>query len=232
MATAQRTLRVLVVDDHPVVRQGLRAMLSSESWIEMVDDASSGEDALEKVNLLEPDVVLVDIRMPGMSGIEVTKRIKAARPETAVILLTMYDSEVYVAQALRAGAAGYLLKDSSRELLLRTIDAAVSGGTIVRSGLLRKTIHGLSQSPSRLRHGQADVELNERFTPRELEVVGLVAQGYPNRAIAEELSLAQVTVKKHVQSIIAKLGVDDRTQVAIMTIRMGLAQPPTGPDGE
>ena len=101
-------------------------MLSSESWIEMVDDASGGEDALEKVNLLEPDVVLVDIRMPGMSGIEVTKRIMAARPETAVILLTMYDSEVYVAQALRAGAAGYLLKDSSRELLLRTIDAAVS----------------------------------------------------------------------------------------------------------
>ena len=221
MATAEKTLRVLVVDDHPVVRHGLRAMIGGESRMEMVDEASSGEEALEKVSLLEPDVVLVDIRMPGMNGIEVTKRIKAARPDTAVILITMYDSEVYVAEALRAGAAGYLLKDSPRELLLHAIDAAVSGGTIVRSGLLRQTVHGLLQEPRKLRMGQADVGFNERFTPRELEVVRLVAQGYPNRAIAKELSLAEVTVKKHVQSIIAKLGVSDRTQVAIMTIREG-----------
>ncbi len=224
MVTAEKTLRVLVVDDHPVVRQGLRAMIGGESRMEMIDEASSGEEALEKVSLLEPDVVLVDIRMPGMNGIEVTKRIKAARPDTAVILLTMYDSEVYVTEALRAGAAGYLVKDTPRELLLHAIDAAVSSGTIVRSGLLRQTVHGLLQEPRKLRKGQADVGFNERFTPRELEVVRLVAQGYPNRAIAKELSLAEVTVKKHVQSIIAKLGVSDRTQVAIMTIREELVQ--------
>ena len=213
-----------MVDDHPVVREGIRAMLSGAPRIEAIEEAGSGEEALEKVAALGPDVVLVDMRMPGMSGIEVTKRVMASRPDTAVILLTMYDSEVYVAEALRVGAVGYLVKDSSREFLLHAIDAAVSGGTIVGSGLLHQTIHGLLREPQGLHGGQANVLDNERFTPREFEVLNLVAQGYPNKEIAKDLGLAEVTVKKYVQSIISKLGVSDRTQAAVTAVRAGLVQ--------
>jgi len=214
----------MVVDDHPVVREGLRAMLSNEQDIKVIAEASSGEEAIEKVNQLEPDVVLTDIRMPGMNGIQVTQRIKAARPSTAVIVLTMYDSEMYVVEALRAGAAGYLVKDSSRELLCHAINAVADGGTMVRSSLLRQAIQGLLQIPRQLPEGQADSVVTERFTARELDVVRLVTQGYANREIASELNLAEVTVKKHVQSIIGKLGVSDRTHAAIMAVRMGLAE--------
>lgn len=224
MISEQKLLRVLVVDDHPVVREGLRAMLSSDSRFAVVEEASSGEEAIEKASDLEPDVVLVDIRMPGMSGIETTKQLKAMNPDIAVILLTMYDSEVYVVEALRVGAVGYLVKDSSRELLLQAIDAAVSGGTIIRSRLLHQTINGLLRLPQKLEEGQANALGSERFTPREFEVLRLIAQGQPNRDIAEELGIAEITVKKYVTTIIAKLGVSDRTQVAILALRMGLVQ--------
>lgn len=224
MVIAQTMLRVLVVDDHPVVREGLRAVLTSDSHIEIAEEASSGEEALEKVRLLEPDVVLVDIRMPGMSGIEFTRQVKAERPEIAVVLVTMYDSEIYLAEALRAGAAGYIVKDSSREFLLRAVDAAVSGATIVTSSLLRDTIRGLTRGSQRFEDGRADAAVNDRFTPREFEVLRLVAQGYPNKKIASELNLAEVTVKKYVQGVIAKLGVSDRTQAAIAGVHMGIVQ--------
>ncbi len=224
MVSEQKLLRVLVVDDHPVVREGLRAMLSSDSRFAIVEEAGSGEEAIEKASDLEPDVVLVDIRMPGMSGIETTKRLKAMNPDIAIILLTMYDSEVYVVEALRVGAVGYLVKDSSRELLLQAIEAAVSGGTIIRSRLLHQTINGLLRLPQKLEEGQASALANERFTPREFEVLRLVAQGHPNKDIAGELGIAEITVKKYVTTIISKLGVSDRTQVAIVALRMGLVQ--------
>ena len=222
MASAQSTLRVLVVDDHPVVREGIRAMLSSDTRIKTIDEASCGEEAIEKVNLLDPDVVLLDIRMPGMSGIEVTKRVKADRPNTAVIILTMYDNEMYVVEKKKNNKKNYLIKDSPREFLTRAIDAALTGGTMVKSGLLHQTIHGLMRTSEKSQEGLAEGVVNERFTPREFEVLRLVAQGYPNKQIAGELNLAQVTVKKYVQSVIAKLGVSDRTQAAIVAIRMGL----------
>jgi two-component system response regulator DegU len=212
------------VDDHPVVREGLRAMLDSDPGVEVVAEAASGEEALEKAVQLEPDVLLTDIRMPGVSGIEVTQRIKQALPGTAVIVLTMYDSEMYVVEALRAGAAGYLVKDSSRELLLHAINAVMDGGTIVRSGLLRQAIQGLLRLPQQVEDSGAEHHLTERFTPRELDVVRLVTQGRANREIARELNLAEVTVKKHVQSIIAKLGASDRTHAAMVAVRLGLVE--------
>lgn len=220
----KRRLRVMLVDDHPVVREGLRAMLEGDPGIQVVGEAVCGEEAVEKAVQLEPDVLLTDIRMPGMSGIEVTQRIKAALPGTAVIVLTMYDSEMYVVEALRAGAAGYLVKDSSRELLCHAINAVMDGGTIVRSGLLRQAIQGLLRLPQQVEDSGAERHLTERFTPRELDVVRLVTQGRANKEIARELNLAEVTVKKHVQSIIAKLGASDRTHAAIVAVRLGLAE--------
>jgi two-component system response regulator DegU len=214
----------MLVDDHPVVREGLRAMLDSDPGVEVVAEAASGEEAVEKAVQLEPDVLLTDIRMPGVSGIEVTQRVKAALPGTAVIVLTMYDSEMYVIEALRAGAAGYLVKDSSRELLCHAINAVMDGGTIVRSGLLRQAIQGLLRLPEQVQGSGAEHHLTERFTPRELDVVRLVTQGRANREIARELNLAEVTVKKHVQSIIAKLGASDRTHAAMVAVRLGLVE--------
>jgi len=218
------TIRVFVVDDHPVVREGLRAMLNGDPRIEVVGEAGSGEEAIQKMDQLEPDVALVDIRMPGMGGIELTQRIKAEWPNTATILLTMYDNEMYVVEALRAGAAGYLVKDSTREFLCHAIDVAVRGGTIVRSGLLHQAIHGLLRTSSLPEDGHSEFAVNERFTPREFDVLRLMAQGHPNRQIAADLNLAEVTVKKHVQSIIAKLGASDRTQAALVAVRLGLVQ--------
>ena len=220
----QRLLGVLVVDDHPVVREGLRAMLDSDPGIEVIGEASSGQEGVEMAIQLAPDVVLTDIRMPGMSGIEVTQRIKAALPGTPVIVLTMYDSEMYVVEALRAGAAGYLVKDSSREFLCHAINAVMDGGTMVRSGLLRQAIQGILRIPQPDEgHGEQQ-GIVERFTPREMDVLRLVAQGHANREIARELSLVEVTIKKHVSSIIGKLGASDRTHAAIVAVRMGLVE--------
>lgn len=222
---ASKVVRVLLVDDHPVVREGLRAMLGGAPGIEVVDEAGNGDEAIEKATRLEPDVVLMDIQMPGMNGIEVTQRLKAARPGIAVIVLTMYDSGMYMVAALRAGAAGYLAKDSSRDLLRHAINAVTDGGTIVRSGLLRQAVQGVMHWPREASgKGQTGSMIAEQFTERELVVLRLVAQGHANREIAKELSLAEVTVKKYVQSIIGKLGVSDRTNAAILAVRMGLAE--------
>lgn len=218
----KRILHVLVVDDHPVVRDGIQVMLSEDHGIVVIGVAANGEEAIEKVNHLSPDVVLMDIRMPGMSGIEATQRIKAQHPGVAVIVLTMYDSEMYVIEALRVGAAGYLVKDSSRELLCNAIHAVVSGGTMVRSGLLRHAVQRVLPIAKESAGGQG--ALVERLTARELEVLRLVAQGHDNKEICKELILAEVTIKKYVQSIIAKLGVSDRTNAAIVAMRMGLVE--------
>lgn len=219
----ESSIRVLLVDDHPVVCDGLRTMLAGEAGIEVVGEASCGEEALDKTAELKPHVVLMDIRMPGMSGIEATQRLKKAHPTTSVIMLTMYDSEVYVVEAIRCGAAGYLTKDSSRELICHAVRSAADGGTLVRSGLLRQAIQGMLRMPKDLKEPSASL-LVDHLTPRELEVLRLLAQGHANKAISAELSLAEVTVKKHVQSIIGKLGASDRTHAAILSVRLGLVE--------
>ena len=224
MIALAKAYRILVVDDHPVVREGLCSMLKGDPQLEIVGTADSGEAALQMVNQLEPDLVLMDILMPGMSGIELTRQIKTERPATVVILLTMYDSNMYVVEGLRAGASGYLVKDTSPEFLRDAIDTALKGGTIVKSGLLHQAIKGILRGSKRSAGDQAESSVEERFTPRELAVLRLVAEGSTNRQIARNLSLAEITVKKHVQSIISKLGVSDRTQAAITAARLGLVQ--------
>ena len=218
-----KAIRVLLVDDHPVVREGLRKMLDPDSGIEVVGEASSGEESLLQMDELRPDVVLMDIRMPGMGGTEATRKIKAAHPLTPVIMLTMYASEIYVVEAIRSGAAGYVTKDASRDLLCDAVRSALHGGALVGSGLLRKAVQGLLHAP-RDGHGRADTPLVDRLTQREIQVLGLVVQGYGNKGIGTELGLAEVTIKKHVQSIMGKLGASDRTHAAILGVRLGLAE--------
>ncbi len=216
-------IMVLLVDDHPVIRAGLKAMLAGECDMEVVGEACTGEEALGVVEAIEPNVVLMDIRLPGMSGTEATRQIKKASPDTSVIMLTMYDSEMYVVEALRAGAAGYLTKDGSKELLCYAVRAVVEGGAMVRSQLLQQAIQGFIRIPN-AQGSNGEAWLVERLSPRELDVIRLLSRGYSNRDILKELSLAEVTVKKHVQNIIAKLGVSDRTQAAIAGVRLGLAE--------
>jgi DNA-binding NarL/FixJ family response regulator len=216
-----RTIKVLLVDDHTVVREGVRTMLSDQPDIVVAGEASSGEEAVQMTKELEPHVILMDIRMPGMSGTEATRHIKSTKPTTSVIMLTMYDSDMYVVEAIQAGASGYLTKDVSRELLCHAIRSVVDGGTMVRSGLLRRAIEVLLRA-STSRKQDADVSLIEHLTPRELDVLRLLAQGYGNKEICQELKLAEITVKKYVQTVIQKLGVSDRTHAAIQAVRLGL----------
>lgn len=216
-------INVLLVDDHLVVREGLRTILSSEPGFNVVGEASSGEEALDKVGELRPHIVLMDISMPGMGGIEATRLIKKEHPTIAVVILTMYDSEVYVLEAIRCGAAGYLTKDASRELLFHALRTVLDGGTLVRSGLLRQAIQGLLRHPpSGAEPREGESALLSRLTQREVEILRLLSQGRQNKAIASELNLAEVTVKKHVQNIIGKLGVSDRTHAAVAAVRLGL----------
>ena len=213
--------RVLLADSHPVVREGLRSMLAGEETIEVVGEASSSEEAIRKADKLKPDVVLVDIRIPGMGGIETTQRIVQTHPEASVLLLTMYDTEADLVSAISAGAVGYITKDCSPELLCRAIHTVAGGGTLLQSKLLRRAIQGLA---GRLKgtgvvFGSAP---SGGLTSRELQALSLVVQGRANKEIGREMELAEVTVKKHVHNFIAKLGVSDRTQAAILAVRMGL----------
>lgn len=181
-------IRVLLVDDHPVVRQGLRAMLGGAAEIEVVGEASSGQEAEEKAIELKPEVILMDIRMPDIGGIEATRRIKRAYPTVSVIMLTIYDSDMHVIEAVRAGAAGYLTKDCSRELLCHAIQAVADGGTLVRSGLMRAAIHGLRMPKDRTEGVGADVQLHDRLTPREMECLRCWPRGMETKRSAPSSS--------------------------------------------
>jgi len=223
-AVMKEAIRVLLVDDHPVIREGIRAMLSNNPGIEVTAEASSGTEAIEKVAEIAPHVILMDIRMPGMSGTEAVRQIKRTHPEISVIMLTMFDSEVQVVEAIRAGAEGYLTKDASRELLCQAVRTVVDGGTIVEAGLLPVAMRGLQPSSNDTPEGDAGSSLLSRLTPREMDVLRLLARGYNNKDICAELSLAEVTVKKHVQNVIGKLGVSSRTHASILGVRLGLGE--------
>jgi len=216
-------IRVLIVDDHPVVREGLHAMLSTDRNIEVVGEACDGAEALAIVEEKEPDVVLMDIRMPNLDGVQATRRIKSQSPSTAVIVLTMYDTDAYVVDAMRAGASGYLLKDASRALMLDTIRAVNSGATLIKTSLLSDAISSLVQSQKgRQETAASSTEGVDQLTPREREVLKLAAVGYSNKDIAKELSITQDTVKKHIQSILGKLHASSRIHAAIQATRAGI----------
>lgn len=214
---------MLIVDDHPVIREGLRAMLSTDRNIEVVGEASDGTEAVTVAAEKEPDVVLMDIRMPNLDGVQATHRIKKQSSSTAIIVLTMYDNDAYVVDAVRAGASGYLLKDAPRELVLDTIRAVNSGATLIKTSLLSEAISSLVQS-QKGRQGTAasPTEGVEQLTTREREVLKLAAVGYSNKDIAKELNITQDTVKKHMQSILGKLHASSRIHAVIQATRAGI----------
>lgn len=216
-------IKVLIVDDYPVVREGLRAMLTSDQNIEVVGESGDGAEAVKMVAEKKPNVVLMDIRMPNMDGVEATRRIKDKRPSTAVIVFTIYDNGACVIDAVRAGASGYLLKDTSRELLLNTIRAVNSGATLIKTNLLSEAISSLvPPQKGQQERGISSLEGVEPLTPREREVLKLVAAGYTNREVGKKLSITEDTVKKHMQNILAKLHTSSRIRAAIEATRAGI----------
>ena len=219
-------IRVLVVDDHTIVRDGICALLALVGDIEVVGEAANGSEALRMVKELKPDVALMDIAMPIMDGLEATRRIKSQLASTSVIVLTVYDNDAYIVDAVRAGAGGYLLKDASRDLLVHTIRAVNSGGTLIKTSLLRQAILSTADATgdqSKKKH--IDATAPNSLTPRERDVLRLVIEGQSNKEIGRALSISEDTAKKHVQTILSKLGVSDRTQAAVKAVRAGLVEP-------
>ncbi|MGE0494202.1 MAG: response regulator [Vulcanimicrobiota bacterium] len=219
-----KDVKLVIVDDHPVVLQGLKHMMNEADGIEVVGQANSGDEALDKIPKWKPDVVLMDVRLPGMNGLEVMRRLKEQMRDLHIILITVSDSDLYLVEALRWGASGYLSKDSSKELISHAVKAAVQGGTTLAQPLVDKGFGAIARSAVNLGKPKDDESLPSlvELTPRELDVLRLVSEGKTNRTIAGELSLAEVTVKKHVQSILSKLGVRDRTQAALRGVRLAL----------
>jgi DNA-binding NarL/FixJ family response regulator len=213
---------VVLVDDHELVRQGIAAMLNSSGDVQVVGEAKTGREALEVARRQLPDVVLMDVRMPDMDGLEATRKLKEERPRTAVVMLTMHDNPAYLRDAVRAGAAGYLLKDVSKDELADAIRQVATGGAFIESQMLKGMLSEMKPSAPVAGPGGAAKSL----TKREREILGLVAEGMSNREIAEKLVLSPETVKSHVAAILEKLNVSDRTQAAIYAVRNGLVETP------
>lgn len=203
-------IRLLLVDDQSLIRQGLRALLELEPDLEVVAEAENGQTAIALVETLQPDVVLLDIRMPVMDGVAVTQAIHQQFSDTKVLVLTTFDDDEYVAQALRYGAKGYLLKDTPSEELAAAIRAVYKGYTQLGPGLFEKVMPKVPTPPASPPPGW------EQLTPREQEVLRLIAAGASNREIAAALYISEGTVKNHVTRILSQLGLRDRTQAAIV----------------
>lgn len=217
------TVRVVVVDDDPLVRAGLRMILGGAPDIEIVGEAGDGHLAIELVERLVPDVVLMDIRMPKVNGLDATRAVLAGPGEPPrVIMLTTFDADEYVFSALRAGASGFLLKDSPPEELIHAVRVVAGGDALLSPKVTRSLIADFAARPAG--PPRADHTLSP-LTERELDVVRLVAQGRTNSEIAQELYLAEQTVKTHMSRILAKLGLRDRTQVVITAYESGLVRP-------
>jgi len=210
-------IRVLLVDDHPVVREGIRGMLGAETGLTVVGEAASGPEAVALAAALSPDVVLMDLRMPGGDGVAATARITAEYPGAHVLVLTTYDTDADILRAVEAGATGYLLKDTPRADLADAVRAAARGETVLTGRVAGKLLTGMRQraepSPAAL-------------SPRETEVLRLAADGMTNAAIGRALHISQTTVKTHLMRAYDKLGVGDRTAAVSQAIRRGLLPDP------
>ncbi len=230
--------RILVADDHDLVRDGYQRMLSREPDLTVVGEASNGLEAVELCRKLRPDLVLMDVRMPKMDGLEATRRIKEELPTTSVLVVTTYDNPDYLFGAIQAGAAGYVLKDAPKRELIDAVRRTLSGESPLNQELAMQLISRFAREPKEPpptppppdapRHrGAGAPPPPEALTPRELEVLRLLAQGKNNPQIAEGLFISKATAKVHVRRVIAKLGVSDRTQAVVRALELGLAPPPT-----
>lgn len=203
-------IRVLVVDDHPVVRTGVHGMLATHDQFDVVGEAADGAEAVRQVEELKPHVVLMDLRMPVLDGVQATMRIRDLHPDIQVVVLTTFDTDEDILRAVEAGAVGYLLKDAPREELFRGVEAAARGESHLAPAVVTRLL-GRARSPQ-----------GESISPRELEVLGLVAEGLPNKAIARALSISETTVKTHLGHIFTKLGVSDRTAAVTAALNRGI----------
>jgi DNA-binding NarL/FixJ family response regulator len=215
-----KSIRVLIVDDQALFREGVRTILSVQDDIEVVGEASNGEEALRLAVQYQPDVVLMDLRMPVMDGVTATKRLKSSLPNCKTIVLTTFDDEESVFDGLRGGAVGYLLKDVNSEKLYEAIRAAARGEYFLLPSITAKVVAEFSRLAPQPH--KTDISLPEPLSNRELEVLRLVATGASNKEIAEDLVIAEGTVKNHVTSILNKMGVRDRAQAVIKAKECGL----------
>jgi DNA-binding NarL/FixJ family response regulator len=210
-------MKVIICDDQDIVRDGLELLLKLETDIEIVGVASDGAEAVELTVQKKPDLVLMDLKMPVMNGIDATREIRTKYPDVKVLVLTTYSTDEWVFDAIRAGASGYLLKDAPREGVLSAIRGTLEGGTYIDpsvAGKLLSQVSGSKKKPATL--------ITSKLTEREVEVLGLVARGLSNEDISKQLFLSEGTVRNHIGSIVSKLGVSDRTQAALIAVQHGL----------
>jgi DNA-binding NarL/FixJ family response regulator len=214
-------VRVLLVDDDDLMRAGLRAVLSSDETIAVVGEASDGRAAVGEITKARPDVVLMDIRMPGVDGISATREVLAAAPEVRVVVLTTFEQDDYIFDALSAGASGFLLKRTKPEELIGAIHTVADGDSLLSPSVTRRVIDRMAGQPSPV----ATSRRLENLTPREREVLESIARGFSNREIADAFVIEESTVKTHVKRILMKLGLRDRVQAVIFAYENGLTRP-------
>lgn len=224
MTSPAGPIRVLIADDHPVVRRGMSALLSSLAGVEVVAEAATGEEAVREAQLSRPDVVVMDIQMPTLDGVEATRRLTALLPDVAVLVVTMFEDDETVVSAMRAGARGYLLKGARQEEILTTLRSVAAGQYVIAPGVAARLLGRISPAA-------APAAPFPELTLREREVLDRVARGYSNARVAADLSLAEKTVANRLSAIFLKLGVSGRTEAVILARQQGLGggTPEAGP---
>jgi DNA-binding NarL/FixJ family response regulator len=214
MAEGDNPINVLIADDHPVVREGLAAMLSREPDIHVVGEARDGQEAVERADALRPDIVLMDLQMPRLGGVEAIKQIRASHPDIQLIVLTTYGDDDSIFQGIAAGARGYLLKDAPRDELFRAVRAVARGESLLQPAVATRLLDRFSR-------GKAEPP-QDQLTERELDVLRLLAKGAANKQIGVQLHISESTVKTHVANIFQKLDVSDRTEAVTVALSRGL----------
>jgi len=212
-------MQVIICDDQALIRDSLAMLLNLEKDIEVVGQAEDGLEGVELTEQHQPDLVLMDLKMPGMNGVEATRQIHARWPGIKVLVLTTYDDDEWVFDAIRAGASGYLLKDTPRDEVIKAVRGTVEGKSFVDPAVAGKLMHQVTS-----RQTQLSAAITNRLTEREVDVLKLLAKGFTNAEIAGRLYLSEGTVRNHVSAILAKLDVADRTQAAVLAIRHGLGE--------
>jgi DNA-binding NarL/FixJ family response regulator len=218
-------ISVLIADDQDLVREGLRMLLEAEPDIAVAGEAADGSQTLAQARLLDPDVILMDVRMPQMNGIEATTRLVQSGTRARILMLTTFNLDEYVYHALKAGASGFLLKDANREQLADAVRAVAAGETLLAPAITRSLIEDFCRGPA---PGTLTTEAVGRLSERELGVVRLVAQGLSNAEMAARLYLSEATVKSHIARILAKLDLRDRVQIAVYAYEYGIVRPGQG----
>jgi len=208
-------IKILIADDHPVVREGLFAMLSRQADFKVVGEAKDGVETVEMARRLEPDVVLMDLRMPGIDGVEAMRQIRSTNPDIKFIILTTYSDDEYIFSGIQAGARAYLLKDAPREELFKAVRAVYKGESLIQPVVASKLIDRFAELSRKAPSG-------EQLTERELEILQLMAKGAANKEISAQLSISESTVKTHISNIFQKLGVNDRTEAVTQALKRGI----------